>query len=63
LGSYSRAYSAQYASFTLAGGISPLLVGVLVEASGGYRTPLLLCAALLLFPALLFALLARRIAD
>jgi len=59
LASYSRAYSAQYAAFTLAGGVSPLLVGLLVEATGGYRVALLSSAAMLLPPIVLFALLAR----
>ncbi|MEO6040432.1 MAG: MFS transporter, partial [Croceibacterium sp.] len=54
LSSYSRAYSAQYAAFTLAAGVSPLLVGVLAESTGGYRIPLLLGAALLAVPATLF---------
>lgn len=58
LGSYSRAYSWQYAAFTLAAGASPLMVGALVEASGGYRIPLLVCTALLAVPAGLFAFLA-----
>jgi MFS family permease len=58
LASYSRAYSAQYAAFTVAGGVSPLVAGLLVEKSGGYRLPELLAAALLLLPALLFAALA-----
>ncbi|MEO6387348.1 MAG: MFS transporter [Croceibacterium sp.] len=60
LAAYSRAYSWQYASFTLAAGISPLLIGVLAEATGGYRLPLLLCAALLAIPIFLFVLLALR---
>ena len=57
---YSRAYSTQYAAFTLAGGVSPLVVGLLVESTGGYRVPLLLSAGMLVVPALLFASLARR---
>jgi MFS family permease len=57
---YSRAYSAQYAAFTVAGGVSPLLVGVLVEVTGGYRIPVLAAAILLVIPAALFALLAMQ---
>jgi MFS family permease len=57
--SYSRAYSTQYAAFTLAAGVSPLLVGLLAEATGGYRAPLLLSAVFLLVPAALFAVLAQ----
>jgi len=60
LGDYSRAYSAQYAAFTVAGGVSPLLVGMLAEATDGYRVPLLAAATLLLIPAVLFALLATQ---
>ena len=60
LASYSRTYSAQYAAFTLAGGVSPLLVGLLAEATGGYRAPLILSAGMLILPIFLFILLARR---
>ena len=59
LSRYSRAYSMQYAAFTLAAGVSPLLVGLLTEATGGYRVPLILGAILLSIPVLLFAILAR----
>jgi MFS family permease len=62
LGDYSRAYSAQYAAFTVAGGISPLVVGIVVEATGGYRVPLLASGVLLAIPAALFAWLAGRAA-
>ncbi|MEO6151608.1 MAG: MFS transporter [Croceibacterium sp.] len=57
---YSRAYSAQYSAFTLAAGVSPLLVGVMAEATGSYRIPLLASAALLTLPIVLFVLLARQ---
>jgi hypothetical protein len=57
---YSRAYAAQYAAFTVAGGLSPLLVGMLVEATGGYRIPLLASSGMLVLPVALFALLTRR---
>ena len=60
LAGYSRAYSAQYAAFTLAGGVSPLVVGLLVESTGGYRVPLLLSSGMLLVPVLLFVSLAGR---
>jgi MFS family permease len=63
LASYSRAYSTQYAAFTLAAGASPLGVGLLVEATGGYRAPLWLCAVLLIAPIALFILLARCVAK
>jgi cyanate permease len=63
LASYSRAYSTQYAAFTLAAGASPLGVGLLVEATGGYRAPLWVCAVLLIAPIALFILLARRVAK
>jgi len=52
LAAYNRAYSAQYAAFTVAGGVSPLMVGLLAEATGGYAIPLLMCAALLCFSCL-----------
>jgi MFS family permease len=58
IGDYSRAYSTQYATFTVAGGVSPLLVGILVESTGTYRAPLLASSLLLLVPIGLFALLA-----
>lgn len=60
LAGYSRAYSLQYAAFTLAAGISPLLFGLLVEGTGGYRVPLFVCAVLLFVPVCLFVALARR---
>jgi MFS family permease len=56
---YSRAYSAQYAAFTVAGGLSPLLVGMLVEATGSYRIPLLASSGMLVIPVALFASLAH----
>jgi MFS family permease len=58
LGEYSRAYSAQYAAFTVAGGVSPLLAGILVESTGTYRAPLLGSSFLLLLPFALFVWLA-----
>lgn len=60
LGDYSRAYSTQYAAFTVAGGFSPLLAGLLVESTGTYRAPLLASSLVLLVPIGLFAWLARR---
>jgi len=59
LSDYSRAYSAQYAAFTVAGGLSPLLAGLLVEATGGYRVALLASSVLLLIPVALFVSLTR----
>ena len=61
LAAYNRAYSAQYAAFTVAGGVSPLMVGLLAEATGGYQIPLIVCAALLAIPIVLFTLLARSL--
>jgi MFS family permease len=58
LADYSRAYSAQYGAFTVAGGLSPLLVGLMVEQTDGYRWPLLASAALLVLPVALFVRLA-----
>jgi MFS family permease len=55
LAAYSRAYARQYAAFMIAGGLSPLWIGLLADLSGSYRLPLLLCAAGLIVPILLFA--------
>ncbi|MGC1270838.1 MAG: hypothetical protein WA842_09620, partial [Croceibacterium sp.] len=60
LAAYSRAYGAQYAAFMLAGGVSPLWIGVLADWSGSYAMPLQLVAALLLVPIGLFLLMLRR---
>jgi MFS family permease len=59
--SYSRLYSLQYAAFMVAGGLSPMWVGLLADYTGGYRYSLLLAACLLLVPITLFAWLARRV--
>jgi MFS-type transporter involved in bile tolerance (Atg22 family) len=59
LGAYSRAYSVQYAAFTIAAGISPLWVGMVADATGDYRAALLACTVLLMLPAALFGIMAR----
>lgn len=51
---YSKAYSTQYAAFTIAAGLSPLWTGYVADITGAYRLPLLLCAALLMLPLGLF---------
>jgi len=38
---YGRLYAVQYASFMLMGGVSPLWIGALADATGGYRAALL----------------------
>lgn len=57
---YSKAYSSQYGAFSLAAGLSPLWTGYLADVTGTYRLPLLLCATLLLLPAVLFVMPLRR---
>lgn len=54
MASYGRLYSVQYASFMLMGGISPLWIGALADATDGYATPLVvtalgLCLAIVMF--------------
>ena len=41
MASYGRLYAVQYASFMLMGGVSPLWIGALADATGGYVVPLL----------------------
>jgi cyanate permease len=41
MASYGRLYAVQYASFMLLGGVSPLWIGALADATGGYAAPLL----------------------
>jgi len=57
---YGRAYSTQYAAFSIAAGISPLWTGYVADLTGSYRLPLLLCAVLLALPIALFGMLLRR---
>jgi MFS family permease len=57
---YSRLYALQYAAFMVAGGLSPMWVGLLADQSGAYRSSLLLAACLLLVPIGLFLWLGRQ---
>src|SRR5690606_11536071 len=41
MANYGRLYAVQYASFMLMGGTSPLWIGALADATGGYSAPLL----------------------
>lgn len=61
LAAYSRAYAAQYGGFMVAAGLSPLWMGQLADASGGYTLALIAAAGLLLIPAALFLLLPRLV--
>ena len=54
MASYGRLYAVQYASFMLMGGLSPLWIGALADATGGYGTPLLVTALGLLVAIVLF---------
>jgi MFS family permease len=56
---YSRVYAPQYAAFILAAGISPMWIGYLADQTGGYTVALVVCAGLLIVPAILFAQLPR----
>jgi MFS family permease len=56
---YSRLYSLQYAAFMVAGGVSPMWIGLLADRAGGYRSALLVAGGLLLVPILLFLWLPR----
>ena len=56
---YARAYAAQYAAFMVAAGISPLWIGALADATGGYRLSTLVVAAALIVPIALFIRLSR----
>ena len=44
MANYGRLYAVQYASFMLMGGVSPLWIGALADATGGYTVPLLVTA-------------------
>lgn len=59
LASYGRAYARQYAAFILATGIGPFWIGLLVDRTGGYKAPLMVCAALLVVALVLFLFLPR----
>jgi MFS family permease len=63
IAAYSRAYAAQYGGFMVAAGLSPLWMGQLTDWSGGnYAPALIAAAALLVLPAVLFAMLPGRAA-
>lgn len=59
MANYGRLYAVQYASFMLMGGLSPLWVGALADATGGYGTPLLVTALGLVVAIVLFLRLPR----
>jgi MFS family permease len=59
LASYGRAYARQYAAFILATGIGPFWIGLLVDRTGGYKAPLIVCAALLMVALIIFSFLPR----
>lgn len=54
MANYGRLYAVQYASFMLMGGLSPLWVGALADATGGYSAPLVVTALGLLVAIALF---------
>lgn len=59
MANYGRLYAVQYASFMLMGGVSPLWVGALADATGGYAAPLVVTAAGLAIAIVLFLRLPR----
>lgn len=59
MASYGRLYAVQYASFMLMGGISPLWIGALADATDGYATPLVVTALGLGLAIVLFLRLPR----
>lgn len=59
LANYGRLYAVQYAGFMLMAGLGPLWVGALADATGGYRTPLLVTVAGLAVAILLFLRLPK----
>lgn len=59
MANYGRLYAVQYASFMLMGGVSPLWVGALADATGGYAAPLYVTAAGLAVAIILFLRLPR----
>mgnify|MGYP001025553647 CR=1 FL=1 len=54
LRAFGRAYGWQYAAFIVAGGVSPLWMGILFDRTGTYRSSLPACMVILSFAALLF---------
>lgn len=63
LSALSHAYARQYAAFMIAGGLSPLWIGYLADATGEYLIGLYVCAGGLLVPTLLFLRLATWSRD
>jgi cyanate permease len=63
MASYGRLYAVQYASFMLMGGISPLWIGALADATDGYATPLVATALGLGLAIVLFLRLPRVHAE
>jgi len=59
LASYGRAYAWQYAAFILATGVGPFWIGLLVDRTGSYKAPLIVCAALLMVALVIFLFLPR----
>ncbi|UUR09362.1 MFS transporter [Sphingomonas glaciei] len=59
LANYGRLYAIQYAGFMLMAGLGPLWVGALADATGGYRTPLLVTVGGLVVAIVLFLRLPR----
>jgi MFS family permease len=58
---YSRAYALQYAAFGIAAGLSPVWIGYLADATGDYGAALLVSAAGLVVPVVLFCALPGAI--
>lgn len=54
MANYGRLYAVQYASFMLMGGLSPLWIGVVADATGGYSVPLVVTALGLVVAIVLF---------
>jgi cyanate permease len=54
MANYGRLYAVQYASFMLAGGLSPLWIGALADRTGGYGVPLVVTAMGLVVAIVLF---------
>jgi len=57
MAAYGRVYGAQYAAFLVGTGVSPVLIGVVADHSGGYGTALYGTAVILAVSAVFFATL------
>jgi len=57
MAAYGRVYGAQYAAFLVGTGVSPVLIGVAADHSGGYGTALYGTAVILAVSAVFFATL------